>query len=219
MRNWLEKNKIYFETFAPLLVGVAAIVVALASYNLADRQLQLSAIDTEPNFYLKEVYLYDPIVKRAYETELRIYNSGADISNFKEQINSFVEVEHYNEAGKVIDYISIIGYYRVKHYSSDPVGELSLAKGEKNNDKYYNTYFDFQKLNSNEKNDDVFLDLKHAIKISYTNRIGVDGVSYFIDNLRVTKDKYMEMMSNLNASSMVDINDFSVKHIKNILAN
>ncbi|MEZ9396747.1 hypothetical protein AB4393_12335 [Vibrio splendidus] len=219
MRNWLNNNKIYFETFVPLLVSVAALVVALASYNLADRQLELSAIESEPNFYLKEMYLYDPTIKRAYETELRIYNSGADISNFKKQINSFVEVEHYNESGKVVDYISIIGYYGITYNSSDPSGELSLIKGERNNDKYFETYFDFQNLKSDENYGFVFLRLKHATKISYTNKLDEKGVSYFIDNLPVTNEKYLELMNNWNASNMVDIDDLSVRHIKTILTN
>jgi len=219
MRNWLENNRIYFETFTPLLVSLAAIAVSLASYSLADRQLKLSTIDTQPNFYLKELYLYDPKIKQAYESELKIYNSGADISNFKKKINSFVEIEHYNETGKVVDYISIIGYYGVTFNSSDPVGELSLTKGENNNLKYSDVYFDFQNLNVSQKYGFVFLNLKHATKITYTNKLGENGVSYFIDNLPVTNEKYIEIMSNWKANNMIYIADFSVEHIKEKLIN
>lgn len=217
MRIWLEKNKIYFDTFAPLLVSISALAVAIASYNLTDKQLLLSSKNFEPNFYLKEQYLYDPAKKIAYETELRIYNSGAEISQYNKNVNTLLEIEHYNESGKVFSYIPIVGYYNSTYNSSEPNGELSLVKGQNNNSKYYDIYFEFQNANLTKKYGFVFLSLKNSTKISYTNKLGNAGESFFIDTTPVSGLEYQKFINNWKASESVNLYDLSLKDIEEAL--
>lgn len=217
MRIWLQKNKIYFETFAPILVSISALIVAIASYNLADKQLQLSSIQEEPNFYLKEQYLYDPVNKVAYEKELKIYNSGGEISQYNHEVNTLLEIEHYNESGKVFSYISIVGYYDTTFDSSEPIGELSFVKGQNNNSEYSDIYFEFQNSNLTKKYGFVFLSLKHSIKITYTNKFGKTGESFFIDTTPVNSIEYQRHMNKWKANKLVNLYDLSIKDIEEAL--
>ncbi|WP_149981133.1 hypothetical protein [Pseudoalteromonas rhizosphaerae] len=217
MRVWLEKNKIYFDTFAPISLSIAALFVAIASYKLADQQLKLSSLNAKPNFYLKEISLYDPVAKHANETELRIYNSGEEISNFNKNVNSIIIVEQYKETEKIVSYIPIIGYYDVSFNSSDPTGELSIVKGHNNNAKFFDVYVEFQNSKFNDKYGFVFISLKHSTQITYTNKLGEDGESFFIDTSPVSSVEYQKFMSNYNASDHIRLYDLSLSDIENVL--
>lgn len=213
-RTWLKQNKIYFETLAPVSISFAALFVALASYKLADQQLKLSSINSEPNLYLKENYLYDPITKRADETELRIYNSGGEISNFSKNVSSLLVIEQYLDTGKTLSYIPIIGYYNTSFSSEDPKGELSLVKGFNNNAKFSDFYFNFQSSKLRDKYGFIFLSLKHSTQITYTNKLGIAGEAFFIDTTPVTSIKYQEFMSHWNANEFIDLEDLSLSDIE-----
>ncbi|TMP19098.1 hypothetical protein CWC02_08515 [Pseudoalteromonas sp. S2721] len=214
MKSWLKNNKIYFETLAPVCISLAALFVALASYKLADQQLILSAINVEPNFYLKETYLYDPVTKSSHKTELSIYNSGEGISNFTENVNSLLVIEHFTDTGKTLSYIPIIGYYDTSFTSTEPKGELAIVTGYDNNAKFSDIYFEFQKSQLKDKYGFVFISLKHATKITYTNKLGVAGETFFIGTKPVNSIKYREFMSRWNANEFIDLDDLSLSDIE-----
>ncbi|WP_196389805.1 hypothetical protein [Vibrio cidicii] len=213
MKNWLERNKIYFETIAPVLLSVSAVFVSISSYLLTQKQVELSSLEAQPHFYLKEAYLYDEALKRAYETELRIYNSGADISNFKKNLNSIIEVEFYTPAGKLTGYVPLYGYYNGTYSSSDPSGELALIKGHLNNNKYHEVYFAVQSSEFRDKYGTIFLSLKHGVDISYTNKLGEQQNAYFIDNKPVPQSEYEAFMSNFSHNKAIDLSELTAETI------
>ncbi|MFA0570904.1 hypothetical protein [Vibrio gallaecicus] len=213
MKNWLKRNKIYFETIAPVLLSVSAVFVSISSYLLTQKQVELSSLEAQPHFYLKEEYLYDETLKRAYETELRIYNSGADIRNFKKNINSIIEVEFYTLTGKLTGYVPLYGYYYGTYRSSEPSGELALIKGHFNNDKYHEVYFAVQSSEFRDKHGTTFLSLKHSVDISYTNKLGEQQKAYFLDNKPVPQAEYEAFMSNFSHNNAIDLSELTAETI------
>jgi len=226
VRTWLKQNKVYFDTLAPVSIGIAAFFVALASYNLtnqqvklADKQLELSLLNIEPNIYLKEVHIIDPVTKLSTETELRIFNSGEEVRNFKKSVKTFLEIEHISMRGKVFIYIPIIGYYGTGYYSSEPTGELARASGYKNNEIFSNFYLDFQASNLKNKYGYTFINLKHLTKINYTNKLGLEGEEYFIGTQSVSSIEYQKLNSYFKIDDFVDIENLSLSIIEEKLKN
>ncbi len=228
MKNWLYKNKIFFETLAPVCISVAALFVGIASYSLTqqqlkladqqlkigDQQLKLSFLNVEPNFYLKETYIIDPVTKRANETELRIYNSGEGVSNFHKNVSTLLQIEHYRDNGVVYSYIPITGYYGISYNSTVPKGELSIVQGQGNNDKFSDVYLEFQTSKLKDKYGYAFISLKHSTKISYTNKLGEDGEAFFIGTSPVSSVEYKKFMSHYDVQNFIDLDDLSINDIE-----
>ncbi|MCR9966069.1 hypothetical protein [Vibrio antiquarius] len=217
MKSWLEENKIYFETLAPVLLGVAAVLVSISSYMLTEKQLRVASLEAEPHFYLKEVYLYDEKLKKAYEQELRIFNSGAGISKFDASLSTMVEVEFYNKQGKQIEYIPLYGYYNGWYPSSEPKGELTLIKGHLNNEKFFDVIWALNDPEFTKKNGIVFLRLRHAVEIEYENMLGESGKKYFVDHSSVTKEQYASFMSNLEPLKAINLSDLNIEYLSKVI--
>ncbi|KAB7710346.1 hypothetical protein GBN32_10800 [Plesiomonas shigelloides] len=140
MKTWLEKNRVYFETIAPVLISIAALFVSVSSFILTNQQLNLAKVEHQPNFYLKESYLFDSEKGFANETELRIINSGAEVSNFNKKVISFLELEFYADKGRHISHIPVYGYYDTTFKETEPKGEIALIKGHMNNSIFNDLY-------------------------------------------------------------------------------
>jgi hypothetical protein len=53
MRKWLEQNRIFFDVLVPVLLGLAALFVSLASYQVSKTQLALQIDQQNPHFYMR----------------------------------------------------------------------------------------------------------------------------------------------------------------------
>ena len=80
IREWLEKNKIFFETFAAVLLGVMAILVSFSQCKISKNQLALSVepqLSIEPSEMVKgsigefELTIKNPSLAEIYD--IRIY--------------------------------------------------------------------------------------------------------------------------------------------------
>jgi len=59
MKNFLIDNKIYFDTVSSILIGVAALMVAYASYTVSEQQLLLAEVSLQPHFHVETSYTFD----------------------------------------------------------------------------------------------------------------------------------------------------------------
>ncbi len=217
MKDWLERNKIYFETLAPVLISIAALFVSVSSYLLTEKQLQIASLDAEPNIYLKEVYLYDPTLKRAYEQELRIFNSGESISNFDASLHTIVEVEFYTPQGKQTAYVPLYGYYHGWYSTDEPTGELTLVKGHLNNERFFDVIWSLKDPKFIEEHGTVFLRLRHSVEVTYSNKLGEKGQKYFIDHSPVSKNHYLDFNRNFVPIKAKDLSDLNLEYLSQVI--
>ena len=153
---YLSKN------FMPLIVSVAALIVAYNSYSIAQSQLNVATIGVEPHFYVDEVPIYDEATKSWHERELKIFNVGAPAANISTNVSTFYKVNGYGEIGERL--IPLSGYYYAVFRTGEPKGKLSTHIGRKNAEKDFNaTFTHFRDKNSEY----VDIQLMHAVFVSY----------------------------------------------------
>lgn len=160
----------------PVVVSVAALVVAYNSYLISQSQLSVATIGVEPHFYIDEVPLYDETTKSWHERELKIFNVGAPVANINTSVNTFYKVNDYGEIGE--KWIPLSGYYYVSFRTGEPKGKLSTHIGMKNAEKDFNvTFINYRNQNS----DYVDIELMHVVFISYRSFDGTKKEVCFLN--------------------------------------
>lgn len=204
MRAFLEKNKIYFETITPSIISIIALVISLSSLNMTKRQIEISTSDAQPHFYIKEYYLYDSDLKLAYEKELKIYNSGADVTNYEDTLHTLASIEFHSEKGKETIDIPLNGYYGGSSKTQDSKGEMTKYIGPNNNILFSRINDGISSVTFREKYGFASISLNHAVRISYKSKLSNEGYAYFINTISVSKEEYESFMDAFNKSNFVD---------------
>lgn len=146
----------------PVVVSIAALIVAYSSYLIAQSQLFVATIAVEPHFYVDEVPLYDEATKSWDERELKVFNVGAPVANISTGVNTFYKINDYGDIGE--KWIPLSGYYYASFRTGEPKGKLSTHKGMKNSEKDFKaTFIHFRSQNA----DYVDIELMHIVFISY----------------------------------------------------
>jgi len=160
----------------PLIVSIAALIVAYNSYLISQSQLNVATIGVEPHFYVDEVPIYDEKTSSWHERELKIFNVGAPAANISTSVNTFYKVKDYGEIGEKL--IPLSGYYYASFRTGEPKGKLSTHIGKKNAEKDFKaTFMHFRDHNS----DYVDIQLMHAVFVSYRAFDGVRKEVCFLD--------------------------------------
>lgn len=69
MRKWLKHNKVFFEIFSYMFLGLASIVVGIMTWKTGQRELELSEIDREPVINLQ-------VDRNSERKPISVYNDG-----------------------------------------------------------------------------------------------------------------------------------------------
>jgi len=221
IKQFLTKNQVYFETLIPSLLSVTALVVSVITYSVINTQTEVAKIALAPSFYISETYIYDYTRNIAYETEMMIYNDGSHLQEYDETIRSFIELEFAANNERKTIYIPIIGYYDSFFKTNKTTGKLTTVKGENNNYLYSNLYRAVLTNNFRDKYGSVFVQLKHFIRLSYTDKMGNKATEYFIDDTRSDADEIDIMLKNwaqtLANGKVYRISEMSIQDIENII--
>jgi hypothetical protein len=79
MRHWIEKNRAHFELLTPVILSVAALLVAIASYRVSKSQLETQAEQLSPHFYTS--FASDP--KNYLTPDIEIKNDGGTFESLQ----------------------------------------------------------------------------------------------------------------------------------------
>lgn len=212
LKTLLEKNKIYFETIVPLSISIVAIVVSLVSYNLSQRQFSLAELSVKPDLYVKESLIFNDsnIVESSV---LQIFNSGHPVTKIGKSIHSILIVEFWSKSGKHHIYIPVSGYYDGSSKTGDLKGELVNAFGYNNRLLLAQLHYETLTPNFRDRFGSVFIEVKHAISVSYQTKIGNMEEQFFIGTQPVPKNKYDELNEHYDPFSLVDLTTISAEYI------
>jgi len=197
----------FFKEMAPVIVSVAALIVAYQSYRISENQLAISTVRVQPHFYVDEVAIYDEKAESWTERELKVFNIGAPVANIRPMINSFYKINDYKDVGE--KWIPINGYYFAAFRTGEPKGKISTHKGYKNAAKNFNATFIQFRDNNSEYIDIV---LKHIVFISYLSFDGIDKHVCFLDKLRVNCSD-VSQHKQIDASNVIELNDLTYKKL------
>lgn len=177
MRNFLERNKIFFEILAASALAITSIFVSFKANNIADQaniisknQTKIMELENTPRIEIQRVQLYDDSTRINHITNWRVLNNNSKISNFEiEKEISFLNIVKKNRTEINIPLIEYL----------NGVGKLTgLNEG---------LIYEFDNKNCSQ---DEFLtrqgissygdaDVKSYIQISYNNVLGKKEIKYF----------------------------------------
>lgn len=89
LRHWLEKNKIFFEVFTSLFLGVGGIALAIGSFIVSKNSLELTRAQNYPSLILVSDR---PLIDGKRSDEILIVNSGGYARNLSIQFESVLNV-------------------------------------------------------------------------------------------------------------------------------
>lgn len=222
IKQFLENNRIYFETLVPAALSLSAVLVSCAAYNVSTTQTEIAQVAVAPNFYVSESYLYDDVRKIAYETVLEIFNEGAFLTSYDETVRSFIELEFRVKQEQKKVYVPLIGYYGNFFKEIQTTGKITEARGDNNNEIYGELYSGISDYEFANKNGSVFVQLKHYIRLSYKNQLGQEGVEYFVGEERSTAEvvdnKLRQWAEEITHGEMYRLNEITVQNIEKIIS-
>ncbi len=191
IKNWLQNNKIFFETIGITAFTIMSIIVALSANNISQYQTNLSELEHQPIFNFQRDYFPINSSLEQFKQDLIISNEGTPITNFRAESATFYDIKLYdinNSSKNIIARVPVDGYFLYPFYSYNSTGEL--VRFESSN-KFSNTYLINQILSNftryfNNDNSICSIEFKQYIKIYYTDIYNKNREKYY----------YLDILSN-----------------------
>lgn len=76
LREWLTKNKIFFDTIMASFLATMAIIISINQTKLTNLQTKIALYNSLPQFIINAKQIYDNESKYVNEEVLTIKNSG-----------------------------------------------------------------------------------------------------------------------------------------------
>lgn len=217
MRDWLEKNKVFFEVIAALLISIASFVVSWSSLKVSEKTLAATEVTSLPHFSVQKQPKFDPRFNSFTEDWLIVSNHGAPVYNTSVKIATFFAFRRYSATPEVI-YIPISGYYNIQYASSTPTGELTKATDAKNLDDFtriYSSGLDAAKKSQSEIS--PIPELVAVLEIKYKDRFNNDSKTYFINESIASSESAAKFMEFFNKTPPLEIHSASINDFVNAL--
>ncbi|WP_299383437.1 hypothetical protein [uncultured Lacinutrix sp.] len=181
-RNWLTKNKVFFEVFSFLFLGIASLVVGWFSYKTSQGQLELLKLEQSPIINIQRDY------NEVYEF-ININNVGHHLFEANINYTTYFIIRDYSDSlsSRPTDFYFKIGdYFGLNYETNNTIGNISrlssseytLKERERIRTNLRALYGDSYRIS----------EFEHFIKINYKNNKG-DLISkhYLIDPFSVVE--------------------------------
>ena len=147
MKNFLEKNKIFFDTLGSFALGVIAILISIQAMNVALESRNLSKERAELTKKLNRPIIevgMDPIFAdnlNIVASNVTAKNNGAPIRGLEIAEYEFLDIE-CGKTGKGVwnKLLPIKGYYKYSFSTSNPTGDIAKFVPEDNFHKMGDLY-------------------------------------------------------------------------------
>jgi len=211
LRLWLKNNKIYFEIFSYIFLGLASIIVAILSWNTSHKQLEILQLEHLPVINIQRDY------KTPFEMIL-VENVGYHLFEPKVDINSYFEIQrtNYNSSDKKTYFYRIDDYYNFVINTDNTVGRVSTI--------YSTEYYEdekkriFKEFISLDNWLDYEIDLKSILRVDFKDENKSRYSKYYTVNdfsiIEIDKEKYYRIYDKLNDTYIQGMS----KSIKDITA-
>jgi len=170
LRNFLNRNKIFFEVLAAIALTSTSIFVSIKANNISESQTKIMELENTPRIEIQRTQLYDDSTKTNFVTKWSVFNNNSKISNFEIQKEiSYLNIRKKN--GKEID-IPLVEY----------LNHLGKLTGQSEGliyefDNKYCSQDEF--LTRKEISDYGDIDVKSFIELSYNNVLGKKEIIHF----------------------------------------
>lgn len=221
-RKWLTDNKVFFEVFSFLFIGIASIFVSYLSYETSKGQLELQKLEQSPIIILKREYLKDKL------HALNINNKGFHLFHPDIEVKSYFVVKDYKDTiSKRTQnfYFNIKDYFTLHYKTENTVGNIfKIYSANYLKEELIRIRF---KMKLNHEKTYNLTNFEHFIKFKYyNNRNELKFKYYFIDpfyNFEISKENYNKGLkkndynSNSKSYYLKNLNDsIIINNIKKI---
>jgi len=199
-RNWCTKNKVFFEIFSFLFLGIASIIVAALSYSSSQGQLELLKLEHSPIINVQREFKGD------YEF-LEIHNIGYHLFQPNISYSTYYVVNSFNDSivnYKSDFYFKIGDYFGLNYETENTTGIISTISSS----PYMR--IDSKRISSECK--DLFGDnfrassFEHLLKINYLDESKNKIFKYYwVDSfsiIEVSKTQYEKKESNYESHNL-----------------
>lgn len=189
MKKFITKNKIYFEIFTPIIIGLLGIYIAYLQWGINDQLIKLQTIQIQPAFRIE--YILHQNAEGFYNTEsFKIHNDGYKIETFDYKINVFYEIEYKYKENIKKSYIPIDGFYFAQSEKSNLSGVMAEGICENNNAKFHQLHLEC--IQNCINGDYFFIKRIPLIEIRYTDVTKIVHYQYFNKYNKISKNEYNE---------------------------
>lgn len=193
-REWLETNKIFFETASYIILGLMGIILTINSNKVAKNEYQLHKAENTPLFKISVEPFYDSTTSK-YNTEvLTIVNEGQAITKKDIEISVYYTLEYDSLGFQTILKIPIYDYYFTSFSNNNFTGNLLTTLGVNNNSEYARVYNHF--LNRAHNGVFYFFNKIIFVRIKYNDIENEMGTKYFkietYNGIEISEDEYYD---------------------------
>lgn len=215
-RKCLIRNKIFFEVFSYVFLGLASIYVASLSYMSSEKQLEITTLQSEPLINIQKDY------NDNYEF-IKVSNVGYHLTGVSIDYTSFLIFKNYETIEGYRDfYLKTADYYN-NHYEPDnTTGIISSISSSKYMNVEKNRIFD--EIKDSILTDFDYSSFKHLLKIRYYDIFKKTHVNYYsidsFNTIEIEQKKYDSLIGIIENQSFKGhyyLNELNVNEIKEFI--
>jgi hypothetical protein len=210
IRSWLQKNKVFFDVFAALMISGASLVVSYSTLRVSEKTLAVTEVATLPHFALSKKGRVDAASGKAVEETLVLNNHGSPAYNISWDVRTFLMFEDYIQ-GQTSTYIPVNGYYFAQFPTSAQTGEISSIVGHNNLRNFSLLYEEALKTAIEDKPRSRFPSLVVVSVITYEDRLGRCSSIYFRGHKKVEEMEVHDLLELAKRAPGVDIETITLK--------
>jgi len=195
LRSWLERNKIFFEVFSYLVIGLAGIYFSISQLKVNQRQIEIQRSEIQPIFKISFT-LHEDTLSNVYNTEVfEIYNEGKPLKSFNYNIQTFYKIDYISQKKGINKsfFIPISGFYWAQFPSHNSTGLLTSGFLKNNNSELKRIYDEC--LNQSKDNEFYNVSKFSLITIDYKDLNDTDHRLYFKNREPISYETYNELIN------------------------
>lgn len=187
MRDWLNANKIYFETVTASLLSLMAIVVSIEQNLTTSQQTELLALQTRiveaqalPQFEMELRQILNKATGNFDDNHLVISNHGGPVHDFNADVAYFIKTDVERTPAKELKTdIPINGYFTADLISSNSNGVLVTMIGDHNNAMFVTLEHGILAKADAKKLDFALLDEQFVVCLRYKDLMDRQHEDYY----------------------------------------
>lgn len=217
LRLFLERNKIFFEVFSYLIIGIAGIYFSFTQWKTNQQQIEMQTSELQPIFRITFT-LYKDTLSNVYNTEIfEIYNDGKPLKSFDYDIQTFYKIDYISQKKNINKSFSIpiVGFYFAQFPLHNSTGLLLRGFLKNNNSDFKRVYDECM----NQSTDSDFYNVSHysLFKIDYIDLTDTKHTLYFKNREQISYEIYNELINKqkeLKSDIPIDVGKVTLDIIK-----
>ncbi len=193
MKKWLERNRVYFDTFGATIPAVAAVVISLVALYVSidgrdevrrqSKELEHQNRVTEKLNRPVFVTLMDPQINdqgALVGASHKIRNDGALVHDLRLSVADFLVVE-CGKSGKGVweEAVPVKNYFRFKFATGNPVGDL-VRLVPRDNFQKLNRLYDKGRNFNGRGTEYAVPSVESLVSLAYETAFGTKEVAHFL---------------------------------------